>query len=143
MPYHYLEDIATADIAFEAWGKTREEMFIAAADAVMNVMVEDLRAIDCREQHAIFFKEETMEMLLFHFLQELVFLKDARQLLLRVKKVNIGKQNGQCSLAAEASGEVLNPARHELNADIKAITLHQFKVEEVQEGWRARVVLDI
>ena len=45
MPYRYLDDIATADVAFEATGKTIEEMFIAAADATMNVMVGELGSI--------------------------------------------------------------------------------------------------
>ena len=35
MPYHYLDDVATADIAFEACGQSKEEMFIAAADALI------------------------------------------------------------------------------------------------------------
>ena len=42
MPYEYLEDVATADIAFRAWEPTLEGVFVAAADATMNVMVEDL-----------------------------------------------------------------------------------------------------
>ena len=37
-----LEDLAAADVAFQAWGTNLEETFIAAADATMNVMVEDL-----------------------------------------------------------------------------------------------------
>jgi hypothetical protein len=42
MPYRFLEDIATADIAFEARGETLEEVFTAAAEATMNVMIESL-----------------------------------------------------------------------------------------------------
>ena len=34
MPYEFLEDVATADIAFRAWGETLEETFVAAATAV-------------------------------------------------------------------------------------------------------------
>ena len=45
MPYTYLEEIAIADIAFRATGKTQEELFAAAADATVNVMVEDLATI--------------------------------------------------------------------------------------------------
>ncbi|MBD0304867.1 MAG: archease, partial [Tolypothrix sp. T3-bin4] len=33
MPYEFLDDVATADIAFRAWGKDLEELFIAAGDA--------------------------------------------------------------------------------------------------------------
>lgn len=31
MPYRFREDMATADVAFEAWGATREESFSANA----------------------------------------------------------------------------------------------------------------
>ncbi len=41
MPYQFVDEIATADIAFEAWGEDLEEMLAAAADATMNVMVSD------------------------------------------------------------------------------------------------------
>ncbi|MGO9315027.1 MAG: archease [Syntrophobacteraceae bacterium] len=33
MPFEFHDEIATADVAFEAWGQTIEEMFIAAAEA--------------------------------------------------------------------------------------------------------------
>ncbi|HEY9296088.1 MAG TPA: archease, partial [Phormidium sp.] len=45
MPYEFLEDVATADIAFHAWGKDLEELFIAAGDATLNVMIDNLDAI--------------------------------------------------------------------------------------------------
>lgn len=45
MPYRFLEDIATADIAFEARGETLEEVFTAVAEATMNVMIESFDSI--------------------------------------------------------------------------------------------------
>ncbi|HEX2244494.1 MAG TPA: archease, partial [Gammaproteobacteria bacterium] len=44
MPYEYLDDIA-ADIAFKAWHEKLEQTFMNAAEATMNVMVEELDAI--------------------------------------------------------------------------------------------------
>ncbi len=86
MPYRYLEDIATADVAFEAWGDTLEEMFVAAADATMNVMVSDLDTIARVEYRTLQATAEELDMLLFELLQELIFYKDAERLLLRVDK---------------------------------------------------------
>ena len=45
MPYQFLEHIAIADAAFQAWGETVEEMFIAASDAIINIMVDNLDAV--------------------------------------------------------------------------------------------------
>ena len=53
MPYHYLEDIGTADIAFEATGRDLSELFRDAADATMNVMIDNIDAIQPRETRHI------------------------------------------------------------------------------------------
>ena len=45
MPYHYLEEIGTADIAFEATGRDLVELFRDAADATVNVMIDNLDEI--------------------------------------------------------------------------------------------------
>jgi SHS2 domain-containing protein len=143
MPYQYLEDVATADVAFEAWGDTLEEMFVAAADATMNVMVKDLDSIAAQQKKTIRVEADAVDMLLFELLQELIFYKDAETLLLRVPAVNIERQNGHLTLHAEAYGEPLNPEKHELIVDVKAVTLHRFQVERTSRGWEAMVILDI
>ena len=53
MPYKFLEEIGTADIAFEATGCDLPELFVAAADATMNVMIDNLDAIEPRETRQI------------------------------------------------------------------------------------------
>ncbi|MFB0537448.1 MAG: archease [Anaerolineae bacterium] len=143
MPYQYLEDIATADVAFEARGDTVEDMFVAAADATMNVMVEDLNTIADRQRRIIHVEADAVDMLLFQLLQELIYYKDAERLLLRVPEVHIQRQNDGFSLSAEAYGEELDPDQHELLVDVKAVTLHRFQVQQTESGWKAMVILDI
>ena len=143
MPYRYLEDIAIADVAFEAWGDTLEEMFVAAADAAMNVMVADLNAITGAENRPLQVAAEEIDMLLFELLQELIFYKDAERLLLRVPGVAIEERQGQFLLTAEACGEEIDPEKHDLIVDVKAVTLHRFKVQPTSQGWEAFVILDI
>jgi SHS2 domain-containing protein len=143
MPYHYLEEIGTADIAFEATGCDLPELFGAAADATMNVMIDNLDAIEPRETRHIELSNDEIDMLLFDFLQELIYLKDAERLLLRVRKVQIDEKNKTYALRAEVAGEHLDDARHQQRADVKAVTLHDFSVEKKDGGWKARVLLDI
>ena len=143
MPYRYLEDVAIADVAFEARGATQEELFQAAADATTNLMVADLGTITTREKRKIELQDESLELLLFNFLQELIFYKDAQKLLLRVGEIQIESSDGSFKLRAEACGEELNPARHELGVDVKAVTLHRFQVQETPEGWQANIILDV
>lgn len=144
MPYRYLENIATADVAFEALGDTVEELFVAAAEASMNVMVDELSSIDEIECRRISLTAEAVDMLLFDFIQELIYLKDAEQLLLRIWRISIDRENADYRLEADVYGEVLDPVKHKLNVDVKAVTLHRFMVEQTpSKGWKATVVLDI
>lgn len=143
MPYRFLEDIATADVAFEAWGKTPEELFAASADALMNVMIAKLRTIRMREEQELRLEHAEMDMLLFNFLNEFIYFKDARQLLLRVRSISISASNTRYRLHATVGGEQLDPSRHAQLVDVKAVTLHRFHVGKTEAGWRAEVVLDI
>jgi len=143
MPYRFLEEIATADVAFEAWGSTIEETFVASADATMNVMVRDLEAIVAREQRVIHVEAEALDMLLFQLLQELIYFKDAEELLLRVSQVRIEPRPGGWILDADSFSERIDRDRHELIVDVKAVTLHRFALEQTPQGWRTSVILDI
>ena len=44
---------------------------------------------------------------------------------------------------ASAWGEAIDPGRHRLRVDVKAVTLHGFSVQSTTDGWEARVILDI
>jgi SHS2 domain-containing protein len=143
MPYKFLEEIGTADIAFEATGRDLPELFMAAADATMNVMIDNLDAIEPRETRHIELVNDKLDMLLFNFLQEFVYFKDAERLLLRVQEALIHENGGKFSLKAKTAGEPLDSARHHQRADVKAVTLHDFSVEKQDDGWKATVLLDI
>lgn len=143
VPYRYLPEIAIADVAFEAWADSMEELFAAAADATMNVMVGDPETIAWLKTRMIHAEESEVDMLLLQLLQELIFFKDAERLLLRVKRLDVRQRGGLYVLEAELGGEEIDPARHDLVVDVKAVTLHRFRVEQTPSGWEATVILDI
>lgn len=143
MPYTYLEDLATADIAFAATGKTLNELFQTAADAVLNVMIEDLSAVCLKELRAYEAEAEDIELLLFDFLNEIVYHKDKDLLLLRAINVSVESHAGVFKIAVIFKGEPLDPEKHAQRVDVKAVTFHKFLVEKRKEEWFARVILDI
>jgi SHS2 domain-containing protein len=143
MTYAYLEEIAIADVAFRATGKTEEEVFAAAADATVNVMVEDLDTIRDRNRIQLRLENDALDLLLFDFLNEFVYLKDAKGLLMRVGTIRIGRRDSRYTLEGELYGEELDPLRHPLAGDVKAVTLHRFELRRTDDGWEAIVVLDI
>jgi len=142
-PYRYLEEIATADVAFDAWGATKEDVFLAAADATLNTMVEEIGTVAPRERRVLSLVADSLDLLLFELLQELVYHKDAERLLLRVRDLRIEETGSGYRLHADAFGETIDPGRHPLLADVKAVTLHRLVVEKTTDGWHAVVVLDV
>lgn len=143
MSYRFLEDVAIADVAFEANGKTLAELFSNAALAVTNTMVKDVATVEPRLVKKIDLEADDPEMLLYRFLQELVFYKDAELLLFSGYDLDIKQEIGKWRLNATVRGEELSPEKHGLGADVKAVSLHNFRVWKTAEGWRADVILDV
>ena len=143
MPYRFLGEIAIADVAFEAWGYTREELFISCAAALLRTMVADPQQVERREELIIRLESEEFDLLLFAFLQELIFYKDARRLLLHADRVWIREHEGIFRLEAVVRGEVIAAKRHRLLVDVKAVTLHEFQVTSEERNFRATIVLDV
>lgn len=143
MPYKFFEDIAIADVAFEATGKTREELFESAGLAVTNTMVKDLKSVKQKVEKKFTVESDSIEMLLFNFLQEIIFYKDAEMLLFNKFELNISNIKKKWQLSGSMHGEKLDMRKHELLVDVKAVSLHDYKVEETKDGWKADVILDV
>jgi SHS2 domain-containing protein len=109
----------------------------------MNAMVEDLDAIQPQDTRILSVEHEVLDMLLFNFLQELVYYKDAEQLLLRVQQLRMAEDSPPYTLHATAVGEPIDPNRHHMRVDVKAVTLHRFALTQTDRGWEATVILDI
>jgi SHS2 domain-containing protein len=141
--YRFLENLVTADVAFEAFGKNLNELFKNCALALAETMA-DLRTIKPKVQKLIKLQNKDLNNLLIDFLNELVYYKDADYLLFSKFKVNVKKENQLWKLVAELSGEPIDWKKHKLKADVKAATWHLFELQEKKgKGWRAQVVLDI
>ena len=141
MPYKFFKDVAIADVAFEASGRNLKELFESAGLAVTNTMVRDLKKVKPKVTKIFRIKSDTLENLLYNFLHEIVFLKDAKLLLFSKYSVKIDEKN--FSLVAKASGEKLNMKKHELLVDVKAVTMHHFELKKKGTKWIARVILDV
>jgi len=146
VPWRYLDDRAIAEVAFSATGETLEELFHSSVDALVNAMVFDLFSIAPREEREIQLYADGIEMLLFELLQWVIISKATEGLLMRVESVRIANGSGNAvsaaSLSAVLIGERIDPMKHKLAADVKAVSLYRYRVEPVQDGWEAEVVLD-
>lgn len=143
MPYRFHDELSTADVAFEAWGETQEELFISCAAALLRTMSAAPEQVARRQELTVRLEHEELDLLLWSFLQELIFYKDASRLLLHADRVRIEEREGLFRLEAVVSGERIDAGRHRLLVDVKAVTLHRFQVAFKDNLWKAVVVLDV
>ena len=129
----------TADIGFEAFGATREEVFVNAARALVDLIV-DLSSIRPREELQIEVSGPDPASLLINWLSEILYLQDGENWLLGDFEVRSLRDT---AIIAAARGEKFDPARHQAKLLVKAITYHQLALEKTAQGWRAQVFVDI
>jgi protein archease len=135
-------DAVTSDLSFVARGRSLEEVFAASAEALLAATVEEPGSVGEGERRAIALAEPDPELLLLRFLGELIFLRDAEGLLLRVRSIRV-RSDGEARLDAELGGEKLDRARHRLASDVKAATAHGLRVACEDGDWVATVTLDV
>jgi len=128
-----------ADIGFLAHGATLEELFANAALAMISI-AGDVEAVRETEEREIEATGENTESLLYAWLAEILAVMDAERLALARVEV---AQLGEGRVRGVAHGEPYDRARHRAGVAIKAVTYHQFAIERMPDGWRARVFLDL
>ena len=136
-PFRILEH--TADIGFEVFGATREEVFANAGRALMHLMV-NLDSIARRDGLQLRADASDMPSLLVNWLSEILYWFDAEGWLFSDFKFD---ELTEHSLAAIARGERFDRRRHQVKLLVKAVTYHQLDLREAGERWRAQVYVDI
>ena len=137
LPFRMLEH--TADIGFEAFGASRQDVFRNAARALMHVMV-DLETIAPREGKPLSAEASDMPSLLVNWLSEILYLFDAEGWLFRDFQFDALTER---VVTAVARGERFDRRKHQVKLLVKAVTYHQLDLVETAEGWRAQVYVDI
>jgi SHS2 domain-containing protein len=133
--FKYLEH--TADIKFQAFGKTKEDAFKNSAFAMFNSMNSE--PIKEKIKKKISVQGKDYENLLYEFLEELLFLFDTELFFLsKIKNLKISKDN---KLAADITGD--SAENYEMKTDIKAVTYNEMFVKKQKGNWVCQVVLDI
>ena len=141
--YQILEGIARADVAYQVFGKTIEELFVNAAEAVSQTMV-DITAVQPLLSSKCKVQSSKLEELFLDFINELIFLKDAKNLIFskyQLKITHLDARNYQ--LDAFLWGDKIDPKKHKLRLDVKAVTRHKLNIKKAGNIYEAIIVLDI
>lgn len=134
MSYKFLEH--TADVCFEAEGKTLEDLFINCALALKESITEE--KIKEKKEEKIFIKERDLESLLYSFLEELLVLIDIKKFIFSsIKEIKI---EGFSLKAVVLGDDVRN---YKISNPVKAITYNSMKIEKTKKNFKTKVVLDV
>jgi SHS2 domain-containing protein len=142
MDYKLLDH--TADVAFEAFGASLNELFENATRAFYDafVMVEKVPA---ETEKKIELSDFEVDFLLYKWLNEILFLFDTEFFAAKNVSISVGKEKKEYLLSGNLVGGRITPEM--IKTEPKAITMHNFRVErrrdEGKEYWYAYVVIDI
>ncbi|HPJ84541.1 MAG TPA: archease [Methanothrix sp.] len=145
-PFEYLEH--TADVKFQAHGRSLEEAFENAALAMLAAMV-DPSTVRLEKTWPVEIEAESLESLLYEWLSEVLYLFEVELAVFSKFEVALERCEVGWRLSGRIGGERVDPERHFFETEVKAVTLHQFEIkkEEGEEGgeeiWTAQVVLDV
>ena len=130
----------TADLGLRIRAGDLNTLFSEAGLALASILVEDLGSVRPVRRVQVDLPADEVEYLLYDWLRAILYHFESDRLLVARCEVRVSPTAG---LQAVLEGETFDPARHELSHEIKAITYHDLRVEETEDGWLAEVIVDI
>jgi SHS2 domain-containing protein len=138
--FEIVDEFASADYIFDAYGVTLDKLFEACAAACFFAMT-DPRTVEPRQQLSLEVCGDDINELLYNFISELVFLKDTQKMFFSEFIIKIS--DDRKSLQATIAGESINFDRHVVKTDVKAVTFHGLDIKKENHGFRTRMILDL
>lgn len=134
----------TADVGYRAYGKSIEKAFENAATAMFEV-ITDTSNVRCLVEKKITLEAEDKYAILYDWLSELLFLHDSEYLVFSKfdVKIHVKTTDSQKKYCLESSvfGEEVDPSRHEIRSEVKAVTFHMMKIY-YDKSYIVQVILD-
>ena len=81
--------------------------------------------------------------LLFDWLSEVVYWKDAEGVVFREAPLTLTQEGDVWLLRARLIGAPVDHQTQELHADVKGVTKHLYELKQTGDRWKVRVVLDV
>lgn len=129
----------TADLGLRVRAASLEELLVEAGRGLLAMHVANPANIRPVLERRIAIDAGEPGYLLFDWLTELLYLFETEKILLAEFEVRIADRR----LVADCRGEAVDPARHTLDHEVKAITYHGLSVEQIGNEWQAEVIVDI
>ncbi|XP_046991692.1 protein archease-like [Schistocerca americana] len=138
--YEYLDH--TADVQLHAWGDNLEEAFEQCAMAMFAYMTE-IEYVEMKEAQEIEATGHDMLSLLFHFLDEFLFLFCAEPFFIARKVKILEFDRANFHIKARGYGEEFQLGKHPQGTEVKAITYSNMQVHDNEGQHEVFVIIDI
>jgi SHS2 domain-containing protein len=133
----------TADVGFELRASTLEELFDEARRALLMVVFERPPE-EGEEEGEIQLSAPDLETLLVRWVNELIYLVQDAGFVPVGAEMRIQRTEGaNLSLEASLAGAPLLLEEYGWQGEIKSATFHGLDIANEDEGWHARVILDV
>lgn len=142
MSYQYLETTLSKSLTFEAFGTSLEGLFLSAAEGLLGVMVADIDAVRGKDQQIMHLEDRSLDLLLFRFLQEIVFLKNARGILVQITGLRREEQRGMHRLSVRYRTGAVDDEKTVLKSQVSGVSLEGLHVGQTGGVWKAIVTLE-
>ena len=129
----------TADTGIVVVADGYPELFSRAALGMFQVIGET-SAVKPSERREIRVEAEDRAALLTRWLSELNFLHITEEMMFSRFEVEFCEET---KLIAAAYGERIDPSRHVIHTEIKAVTFHGLQIEQGERLCRAQVIFDL
>ncbi len=126
----------TADWSFRAFGKDLRELFENAAFAIFTMEGVHPRENASENERAVAVSGIDQESLLVNWLTELLWLQESNGETYQRFQIDSLSQT-------ELHAQVFGAPYETLDKIIKAVTYHNLKIEQTNEGWQVTVVVDV
>jgi len=136
-PFELIEH--TADTGIRAFGRTRPQVYENAARGLLSLMASP-DSVRLSSEEVIEVEGSDAVDLLVTWLHEILYRFDAQHQVFGEVQV---EDFAEWRLRATLRGEQFDPARHEVRAEVKAVTYHAARVERENDGWVAEVLFDV
>ena len=138
----------TADAGIQVWGTSLKEILLESGGAFSELTSADFTDVGNGIKHEVMIEEDSADFLLHTFLNELLYLFDAKHFLAHTWiKPTIIETPDTYVFSCTLQGGTFVRGTHESGMEIKAVTWHQLSCEKIEEGednlWYAEVIFDI
>jgi len=139
--YEFLEHVSDAYIA--AYGRTLEEAFQNAAEAMFQTMIET-GTVALALEETVTAEGCDREALLYNWLETLLLKFDMEgKVYSKFEVEKIQERDGEFALKATIRGEPYNAEKHKPKVEVKAVTYHQMEIKEQKRRYELKFILDL